>query len=108
MSGYVQRRRSAGWRKPDGAVACTRPGPWANPFRVGAPFDFEDAQGTVRDAEQAVALYRAWVGAQPSYAVRARAQLAGLTLMCWCAEGAPCHVQDVLLPLANPKPAVRW
>ena len=28
----VQRRRTAGWRKPEGAVSVARPGRWGNPF----------------------------------------------------------------------------
>lgn len=30
-----------------------------------------------------------------------RHHLTGKHLACWCAPGAPCHVQDVLLPIIN-------
>ena len=32
----IQRKRTRGWRLPEGAVAVTRPTFWGNPFPVGA------------------------------------------------------------------------
>lgn len=36
MPARVQRRRTPGWRAPEGAVYVGRPSRWANPFAVGA------------------------------------------------------------------------
>ncbi|MEU0671329.1 DUF4326 domain-containing protein [Streptomyces sp. NPDC006172] len=56
----------------------------------------------VKDAtpEQAVAMYRGWLARRQDLAERARQELAGRDLMCWCPPGRPCHA-DVLLELAN-------
>jgi len=89
----VQRRRSAGWRKPAGAVLVTRPSRWGNPFVVGPE----------RTAAAAVQLYGQWMlgAAQADLLAEARTELAGKTLVCWCRPDAPCHA-DVLLALVNP------
>jgi Domain of unknown function (DUF4326) len=102
LATYVKRRRIKGWKKPDGAVSCTRghvhAGPWGNPFEAG---QHVAGVGEVRDHEHAVELYRQLLRTMPDKQQRARAELAGKILMCWCAPGQPCHVQDVLLPLVN-------
>jgi hypothetical protein len=99
---YVKRRRVSGWKKPEGAVSCTRgkvhAGPWGNPFKVGNQVAGE---GEVRDHEHAVELYRRMLRTMPDKQARARTELAGRVLMCWCAPGQTCHVQDVLIPLIN-------
>lgn len=48
----------------------------------------------------AVRLYREYLDAHPELVERARAELAGRDLMCWCAEDMSCHA-DVLLRVAN-------
>lgn len=35
MAERIQRRRTAGWRLPDGAVIVDRTSRWGNPFRIG-------------------------------------------------------------------------
>jgi len=115
----VQRMRVKGWRKPEGAVNITRPGKWGNPFVVGqvaqhrhrattAPYDFYVDTHRVITAEQAAGLYRAivtdpvnhqYVGHETPTLAAIRAELAGKDLMCFCAEGDPCH-GDVLLSIA--------
>lgn len=35
MPERIQRRRTKGWRKPEGAVCVTRPGAYGNPYRAG-------------------------------------------------------------------------
>ncbi len=98
----VQRRRAAGWRMPPNTVYVGRPGPWANPFRVGRPVpDPAYGGGLVETAEMAVLLYRLWLLDQPAaYLTAIRTELAGRNLACWCPPGQPCHA-DVLLTLAN-------
>ncbi|MFJ5886816.1 DUF4326 domain-containing protein [Streptomyces californicus] len=54
-----------------------------------------------RDAHTlAVELYEMWVHAHPQLLERARRDLAGRDLMCWCADTLPCHI-DPLLAIAN-------
>lgn len=110
----IQRKRSKGWKMPEGAVYVGRPGKWGNPFRV-APLGnvfrvwsdihnqfvgLEKFGGEVYDrdlaAKEAVRLYREYsVGSTLDFT-----QLRGYDLACWCREGEPCHA-DVLLELAN-------
>jgi len=114
----LQRRRTKGWRKPEGAVYVGRPGRWANPFRVGAPCEeplFRNAiingaplarRGVVEDRAHAVELFTFWLMAKVPYtSADVRRELAGRDLMCWCpipADGEPdrCHAA-VLLAIAN-------
>lgn len=37
MPQRIQRRRSKGWRMPEGAIYVGRPSRWGNPFAVGGP-----------------------------------------------------------------------
>lgn len=89
---YVQRRRVKDWKKPRGAISCTRGFPWGNPYRDPA-----------RAAEDFAELLRHNQNLQTI----ARRELTGRILMCWCEPhtGAPdetrCHVQDVLIPFLN-------
>lgn len=80
----------------------------------GNPFRFKSDQGCIificdeessRDgvAAQLVALFRCWAQAHPdglALMARAKAELRGHNLACWCALGNPCH-RDVLLEIAN-------
>ena len=114
----IQRRRSKGWRMPEGAVYVGRPGRWGNPYVVlsseilvhddGRDWWCPTEHGGARAA--AVEMYRddllndrlavvriATVGA-------AQRELAGRNLACWCPLDQPCHA-DVLLQLANPEAA---
>lgn len=97
MPKRIQRKRTKGWRMPEGAVSVTRPGAWGNPFRVGRLSEY----GDVPDAETAVLFYRAWIGDNPQLAA-SLPELRGKDLACWCGLNQPCHA-DVLLELANQK-----
>ena len=94
-------------RVPEGAVYIGRACPghkrsfWHNPFRVGHPMPAAFGTGTVRDRAHAVELYERLVAFVPAYRDRARRELAGVDLACWCPLDAACH-GDVLLRLANP------
>lgn len=119
MPERIQRRRTAGWRTPVGAVYVGRPSRWGNPFPVGepGPFSAEDAVRMFRDV---VVTGEAWLitgegtkhesrhrftrqlGKPPVPTVEeVRAELGGRDLACWCPVGQACHA-DVLLELANP------
>lgn len=94
----VQRRRTKGWRMPEGAIYVGRPTVWGNPFGTRATDLI-----TVCSIEQAVADYRSMIlgeirtmGYMPYYL----RELRGKTLACWCTLDRPCHA-DVLLELVN-------
>lgn len=116
----IQRKRTAGWRLPDGAVIVDRSTKWGNPILlsdVASQFpsldDRQVAQLVVMDFE--VLAKRGHLGfpnwrrlggergpiewTYPSVE-EIRAELAGKDLACWCETGAPCHV-DPLLRIAN-------
>lgn len=92
MPERIYRRRTKGWRKPEGAVAVDRSTKWGNPFKPGV-------EGVV-DAEHAVMLYREFMEQRPDLVAAARTELAGMDLMCPCPTGQPCHA-DALLEIAN-------
>jgi len=63
----IQRRRTPGWRMPEGAVHVGRPSPWGNPFPLTGEWIMWTAVslGFRADAagrrEAAVTLHRAWM-----------------------------------------------
>lgn len=106
MAQRIRLSRAKGFRLPEGAINCARPGPLGNPFVVGE-------HGT---RAECVSLYALMLGGilclssgptveqqrKASAAVWANlGALKGHDLACWCAlDGKPCHV-DVILALAN-------
>lgn len=78
-------------RVPEGAVYVGRaaPGLPANPWHN--PFSVRD-----RGREKALELYRAYLNANPQIIARARVELAGRDLACWCALDQPCHADELL------------
>lgn len=66
-----------------------RPSVWGNPFHVT-----DESQ-----RKQIIQRYRAWFLAQPALVERAKRELRGRRLGCWCAPKA-CH-GDVLAEIAN-------
>lgn len=117
----IQRRRSAGWRMPEGAVYVGRPGRWGNPYHVGwcrrvaCGLDLPakhwhvyqngeamavEPRTQLEAVEWAVFYYRSLVKSMTAFGNTVRAELRGRDLACWCPLEAPCHA-DVLLELAN-------
>ena len=96
----IQRKRTKGWRMPEGAVNVTRPSGWSNPFRIGESVEFpmDGIRVTITRA-LAIELFRAYV-LERGWEDLIRHELAGRDLMCWCAPNQQCHA-DVLLELAN-------
>ena len=106
-------RRTAGWRKPAGAIYCGRPSLFGNPFPV-----------SVHGREKAVELHRRWLeGSMSAEEMKELSaadrlpdaislvdlrrmvldrlqELRGQDLACWCRLDQPCHA-EVLLELAN-------
>ncbi|MBN7552964.1 DUF4326 domain-containing protein [Mycobacteroides abscessus] len=114
MPQRIQRKRTKGWRMPEGAIYVGRPSKWGNPFDAPNP-------------AIAVIAYRKWVTweaatfwptlelqglrwmGQSSNHLRADMpsllpELRGRDLACWCPLDSPCHA-DVLLELANDPPS---
>lgn len=94
MPKRIQLRRTKGWRKPCGAIVCTRPGKWGNPFMVGVHEE---------TAAKCVEVFRRYIEGRGHHTLtpeRIREELRGRDLCCWCKLDAPCHV-DVLLEIAN-------
>lgn len=92
----VQLRRTRGWRMPPNTVKVDRTTRWGNNYRPGGPVWRNKGFGKVRDAAEAVALFRRL----QAPLMCDIAQLRGRNLACWCRPGEPCHA-DVLLELAN-------
>ena len=111
----IQRRRTKGWKAPDGAICVTRPGKFGNPFIVGTWARVFPSASTcsylmcweekyagpgyvfVKDNSTAVILFREWLTNHPRSCTQ---ELRGKDLMCWCRLDQPCHA-DVLLEIAN-------
>ena len=89
MPQRLQMRRTRGWRKPPEAVYVGRPTRWGNPFRV-------DELGRA----EAVRRFRALAETDAELRARARAELRGRDLLCWCPLDEPCHA-DVLIDVSN-------
>jgi hypothetical protein len=129
MPRRIQRRRTRGWtapldtegRKPIYVGRGTRYGnpwavihlttgtgwavQWAGHRDQHKPLGLNDLVPAKdqHDAHAlAVEMFETWVHAHPQLLERARRELAGRDLMCWCPDALPCHA-DALLRLANPE-----
>jgi hypothetical protein len=115
----IQRKRTKGWRMPEGAVYVGRPSRWGNPWAIetfmgGWSVDVLRGAGranhlgvfeTERAARQAaVDRFRSEMLWDFSRFADLREdylwQLRGRDLACWCPLDQPCHA-DVLLEMAN-------
>ncbi|CAF3659285.1 unnamed protein product [Rotaria socialis] len=66
-----------------------RPSIWGNPFVIGRDGDKADR----------IRKYRAWIMSQPELLARAKIELRGRTIACWCKPEA-CH-GDILAEIAD-------
>jgi hypothetical protein len=116
----IQRRRTKGWRMPEGAVYVGRGkgdyGRWGNPYRVlpahGGGWKVQGNGRTMWSADDdhpwtreyaieiAVEQFREHLHPRSVRARDAEIQLGGRDLVCWCPLDQPCHA-DVLLEIAN-------
>ena len=115
MPERIQRKRTKGWRMPDGTVYVGRPTLWGNPFVIGRSFCGPTIE-TLYSPGQLVKAFRLWIShdtLHPHFwdsdlisahvrikAALATGELAGKNLACWCPLDQPCHA-DVLLEIAN-------
>lgn len=84
MPKRIQRKRTKGWRMPEGTVYVGRGSRWGNPF-------------TRVNSGRVDPILRFACETAPLLDVSA---LRGKDLACWCPLDQPCHA-DVLLELAN-------
>lgn len=124
----IQRRRTNGWRMPEGAVYVGRPSRWGNPYRVGMlvadpvnqwnPIASLHSPTVLDRGEHYRIGYDGTRYIQRVYVILDRStavdlfrrlyefekfnvsELRGRDLVCWCPLDQPCHA-DVLLKLAN-------
>jgi hypothetical protein len=100
----IQRKRTAGWRMPKGAVYVGRPSRWGNPWKPGPGYcshpDCGPGSHPPLTAEQVVAVFRTWLLEMLRVDPQFLAPLRGKDLACWCPVDQPCHA-DVLLEVAN-------
>ena len=85
-------------RRQGRLVRVGRPSPWGNPYSH-VP-DAKNARFTVATRDEAVAKYVEWLASQPRLVERAKRELRGKVLGCWCAPSEACHAR-VLAKLVN-------
>ncbi|SFT31852.1 DUF4326 domain-containing protein [Streptomyces sp. ok210] len=103
----IQRKRTKGWRKPEGALFVGRGSGWGNSWKIGSTGHTVLPGGWVHrephpplTREQAIACFINAHAFDIEYLRHARVRLAGIDLMCWCPLDKPCHA-DWLLQVAN-------
>lgn len=108
-----QSSRRKGWKKPEGARMVTRPNRWSNPHPMDVPCPVERCAGIVHDRPGCVAAFEEDLRAgtlrtckkgvpidEPHGIPEARAELAGLDLVCACGLTEQCHA-DLLIRYAR-------
>ena len=80
-------------------VYIGRPGPFGNPF---SHMPGTLAKWRVASRDEAVARFREWFLSQPALVERARRELKGKVLGCWC-KPASCH-GDVIAEIIDAEP----
>lgn len=118
MPQRIQRRRTRGWKMPEGVVYVGRPTKWGNPWTVA----WSKEQGLIRDGFHEYACFenfKAWLTWTDEHREKypktceiwlyeeRRAELLkhlhelrGKDLACYCGPEDSCHA-DVLLEIAN-------
>lgn len=86
----IQRKRTKGWRMPEGAVYVGRPTVFGNPF----------VEGKGDSVDERLQRYRTYAMVGIISEPETWAKLRGKDLACWCALDVPCHA-DILLELVN-------
>lgn len=121
MPKRIQRKRTKGFRLPEGCVYVGRPTRWGNPFYVGCHARIGGTLGGGGSVGGAALLYLIAAEPRPGFTTLTTpadcveyyrellkrgfhkhliSDLRGKDLSCWCALDQPCHA-DVLLELAN-------
>lgn len=82
----IQRKRTKGWRMPEGAIYVGRPTKYGNIYVGWDGIEVE--------------LFRKWIASTGGWATWNLEELRGKDLACWCPLDRSCHA-DVLLEIAN-------
>ena len=101
MPKRIQRKRTKGWRMPEGAVYVGRGTVWGNRFKIG--LHSNRLRRLVETPAEAVMLFRelqCHPAEMAGYRQFIQERLRGKDLACWCPLDQPCHA-DVLLEIAN-------
>lgn len=101
----IQRKRTKGWRMPEGAKYVGRPGKWGNPYTAGTPEQnvsmYRDLiERTSRSIVEPKLLHDGYGVWDRDIRDNIRRELAGHDLACWCPLDQPCHA-DVLLEICR-------
>jgi Domain of unknown function (DUF4326) len=95
---------------PEGAIYVGRaaPGlsesPFSNPHRVGKPCRQPGCGGCEHTRAGVIVTYRRYLARRPELVQRARRELAGRDLACWCAATEQCHADVLLAVVAGEEP----
>lgn len=107
MAKRIQRKRTRGWRMPEGAVYVGRPTRWGNPYRIDEtgdvsriPLEPVPKEGFGLPAALVLLTFEFRIKVLLAHRPDFLAPLRGKDLACWCPLNQPCHA-DVLLMLAN-------
>lgn len=94
----IQRKRTKGWRMPEGVIYVGRGSKWGNPWIVDPSKATHPATNQYRaTVEECVKLFRDLMYCGYEGEIE---DLRGKDLACWCPLDQPCHA-DVLLEMAN-------
>jgi hypothetical protein len=108
MPKRIQRKRTAGWRKPDNCVIVCRPTRYGNPYKINERIEDDGVPSgyTILDGPTVLELFRNHCEMQLMDDPKWLEPLRGKDLACWCrvfdekGHRVPCHA-DILLELAN-------
>ena len=91
---------------PPGAVYVGRPTPWGSPHSLpnSRRRECRLCPNRVHDRDEVIALFVKHLAGRPELVARARRELAGKDLACWCEPAAPCHADVWLLVAAGHAP----
>lgn len=92
MAKRIQRKRTNGWKMPEGAVYVGRPTIWGNPFKLVRP----DLRTLIVESYWHLLNQKK----KSDFRRKIQRELRGKDLVCWCKLSDPCHA-DVLLEIAN-------
>lgn len=106
----IQRKRTKGWKMPEGTIYVGRPTKWGNPYKVGDTVkNLMGKEFIIEDTQEAVNCYKnlflirlnpGFIFGQSLMLHADLSELKGKDLACWCRLDKPCHA-DILLELAN-------
>lgn len=81
----IQRKRTKGFKLPKGAICCSRPSEYSNPFPLSQ-----------HGLERSLQLYRRYLQIKLQQNPDYLEPLRGKLLACWCPLTSPCHVDCIL------------